>query len=177
MTKAIHSTVSGNVRPKLSKSAGLTLMELMITLAIVGLTLSMVSPLAVEMIANNEARQLKERIQQTLSFGRQYAIDASTTVTITPIRDNWNNGWEIRDGAVLVRRKGSLNDDFTIADNGLITSTYTVSDPVEFDPSGQLQLPGQFVVQVPNCAGPNVFELEYLALGQLIARTRQCPNR
>jgi type IV fimbrial biogenesis protein FimT len=83
------------------KIKGLTLIELMITLAIAGVLIATAAPNMREFIQNNRSATQINELQATLSLARSEAIKRNTGITVcrssngTSCAGNWQDGWII----------------------------------------------------------------------------------
>lgn len=83
----------------LMKIKGMTLIELMITLAIAGILIASAAPSMREFIQNNRSAAQINELQATLNLGRSEAIKRNSSVTICRSSDggscagNWQDGW------------------------------------------------------------------------------------
>ena len=81
------------------KTKGLTLIELLITLAIVGILLAGATPSMTEFIQNNRAVTQINELQSSLSLARNEAIRRNNNITIcrssngSSCGGNWQDGW------------------------------------------------------------------------------------
>ncbi|MBO9483534.1 GspH/FimT family pseudopilin [Salinisphaera sp. G21_0] len=81
--------------PTAENPDGFTLVELIITLAVLGILSAIAYPSLTESIANNRVRSHAEEIQSILAFARSEAITRGTDVIISP-----DNGWAGNNGTV-----------------------------------------------------------------------------
>jgi len=83
----------------LKKIKGITLIELMITLAIAGVLLATAAPSMREFIQNNRSATQINELQATLNLGRSEAIKRNSSITIcrssngSSCAGNWQDGW------------------------------------------------------------------------------------
>jgi len=82
-----------------TKIKGLTLIEVMITLAIAGILIATAAPSMREFIQNNRSATQINELQATLSLARSEAIKRNTGITVcrssngTSCTGNWQDGW------------------------------------------------------------------------------------
>ena len=128
----------------LKKIKGITLIELMITLAIAGVLIASAAPSMREFIQNNRSATQINELQATLNLGRSEAIKRNSNVTICRSNDgsscagNWQDGWivftdsdsdaTVDDGDEILQIHGGLvagntlrftQGDITYANTGL----------------------------------------------------------
>ena len=83
------------------KIKGLTLIELMITLAIAGVLIASAAPSMREFIQNNRSATQTNELQTALSFTRSEAIKQGMSISICKSDDgagcggNWQDGWVV----------------------------------------------------------------------------------
>ncbi len=82
---------------------GFTLLELLVTLAIVGILLTVSLPSYQDFSKKLQTRLMTERIIESLNYARLEALLLKNTITIKPINHNYQNGWEIFDQAKLIK--------------------------------------------------------------------------
>jgi type II secretion system protein H len=157
-----------------TKNKGFTLIEVLVVLAIVAITLAIISPSARVISANKEADTLKEELRLDLMFARNQAITSGTAVTISPIGGDWNTGWNVNDNNNnSIRVRGGSNS--TMAESGTITSTdFTTATPVGFDQRGRASRNGEILVLVPGCSGLNRFRIQVNQIGQVVILEEAC---
>jgi type II secretion system protein H len=157
-----------------TKNKGFTLIEVLVVLAIVAITLAIISPSARVISANKEADALKEELRLDLMFARNQAITAGTAVTISPIGGDWNIGWNVIDNSNnSIRVRGGNSSP--MAESGRITSTdFTTATPVRFDQRGRASRNGEILVSVPECSGLNRFRIQINQIGQVVILEEAC---
>lgn len=108
----------------LRPQSGLTLIELLITLAIISVLIASATPSMREIIQNNRATTQVNELQASLNIGRSEAITRNSTVTVCQSSNGlactgqWQDGWivfvddnsdrDVDDGDQILRVHGSL---------------------------------------------------------------------
>ncbi len=161
----------------MKKTNGVTLIELMVVLSVAALLFTVAAPSMQSFTLNRQADRLTQELQLDLSYARNHAISKATTVTVAPLNDNWSTGWTIQDGAVLLRQRGEVGRP--IADNGVITSTFTQALPLTFDPQGRavnagVNNIGTISIDVPGCVGPRERTISINFIGQIVIQEANC---
>lgn len=86
---------------KLQKTAGFTLIELIITLAVAAILLAIAAPSFTDLIKDNRQIAQINSLSASLNLAKSEAIKRSITVTVCSSNDqsscsgNWENGWII----------------------------------------------------------------------------------
>lgn len=77
---------------------GVTLIELMVTLAIMGIVMALAAPSFQETIANNRTVTVANQLITTLAFARSEAIKRGVQITIKrkgSTSGRWESGWDV----------------------------------------------------------------------------------
>lgn len=126
----------------MNRATGFTLIELMVTLVLVGILIAAGVPGMRTLLNNMEARGNADQLAAAFAFARQEAVSNATAVTICSSTDlatcdggdnDWNQGWIIALGEA-----SALGDILRVGDIG--GSTFVVggsADDVTFDPFGE----------------------------------------
>ncbi|MEW5754837.1 MAG: GspH/FimT family pseudopilin [Pseudomonadota bacterium] len=92
------------VRSMRFDARGFTLVELMVTLSIAALLLTLAVPSFTEMLANNRMITNVNQFVVAMNFARSEAIKRNAAIDVTANGGDWKNGWTITvtsDGTVL----------------------------------------------------------------------------
>lgn len=89
---------------------GFTLVELLVTISIAAILLTLAVPSFSTLILNQQVRVAAGDMQTTLFYARSEAIKRAADVSVVPTGGNWKNGWSVQltDGTVL-RTEAPLN--------------------------------------------------------------------
>lgn len=93
METAMHK--SNPTLPQLRKDRGFTMIELMVTVLILGILTSVALPSFKEFIANQRIKSSSFDLMSTLNQARSEAIKRNGQVTIAPINNDWAQGWTV----------------------------------------------------------------------------------
>ncbi len=168
MPRLIPSCTASN-RVELAHSAGFTFIELMITLAIMGILVTTITPEVKTMFVNREADTLSSQLEVDIQFARNQAFTRTRDITVRAISGDWSIGWEVIDNGKALRKRGSTTSPMT--QSGNITSSYT---NLVFNTQGRAESSGNFKIQVPYCTGNRRITLKIQSLGQLIIEREKC---
>lgn len=103
--------------------SGFSLVELMVTVAVLGILVAVAAPAMDRMVRQARLDADVERVQSAITFARSEAKKRSTTVSILPSAAGWQGGWSI------ITDDGAINPNCTL-DSALGESTLRVQDQV-----------------------------------------------
>jgi type IV fimbrial biogenesis protein FimT len=102
---------------RLPCSAGVTLVELMVVIAISAILLGIATPSFVDFIKGQSVKTASADITSALAFARSEAIKRNSDVVITPAGAGWQGGWAITatvSGAATTLNQQSAYKNITI---------------------------------------------------------------
>ena len=114
----------------MSKESGFTLVELVVTLLILSVLVSLAIPSFAHMIRRAEANGETERILNLLALARSESIKRSRVVTLCKSSDLVECGGEWQDGWMLFvdgDKDGSLDDDDEVLTTGRVEQDFILS--------------------------------------------------
>lgn len=85
------------------RTRGFTLLELLITMAVVAILAAIAVPSFQNMIATQQVRSAASDLVSALNFARSEAVKRNASVTVTPAAGGWTDGWTIAAGATTLR--------------------------------------------------------------------------
>ncbi|HEX8011779.1 MAG TPA: GspH/FimT family pseudopilin [Casimicrobiaceae bacterium] len=103
------------------RAEGFTLVELLVTVSIVAVLVTLAAPSLTTLSLSQQVRASAGDLQTTLFFARNEAITRAADVSVVPSGDDWKNGWAVQldDGTVL-RREAALNSQLAAMAGGTI---------------------------------------------------------
>jgi prepilin-type N-terminal cleavage/methylation domain-containing protein len=109
----------------MKKEAGVTLIELIITLAVGAIVLGIAVPNFTSMAKSNRLTAQVNLFVTAMNYARAEAINRSAPIAVTANNDNWAEGWQVLQGGDVLRASPALHGSlaFTV-DNGTTTFTY-----------------------------------------------------
>lgn len=164
------------LRKTMQHSRAFTLIELMITLAILAILLAIAAPSFRDTIQNNRTQTIANDLTTALQFARSEAVKRGVRVDICRRAANacadavdWGNGWlvKVNGGDVLrvweaVGDRDSVsgpNETLTYRPNGLLTKATDSAFTVAFD----------------NCTGKPQYTIALTATGRVTSTKGTCP--
>ena len=144
---------------------GFTMLELMVTLAIVGIIAAIAVPSMSNMMSNSKAERITGLFKQDLQFARSHAISRGEVVRISTIDGGWNIIAEASDDTLRVR--DILDDTITF------TSTEGL-DSVAFTATGQIESTDTITIRTSGCTGNEDKSFSLLRSGQIAETELAC---
>lgn len=146
--------------------SGFTLIELMLTLAVLGILTTLAVPSFSSYIANQRVKAAAYDLLATLNYARSEAIKRNDTVTVTSNASGWSEGWAISAGGVDIQTydpestvaitEGNTLTAITYGGNGRITTAG--SNPPVFhicDPDGRATVTRR-IIRIDLTGRPNL---------------------
>lgn len=105
---------------------GFTLVELLITIAVVAILASIATPSYRAFVAGQRIKTASFDIMSALTLGRSEAIKRAAAVTVIPTGGEWTNGWSVTasDGTILFQQS-ALSGLSIICKSGSPSATVT----------------------------------------------------
>jgi type IV fimbrial biogenesis protein FimT len=144
---------------------GFTMLELMVTLAIVGIIAAIAVPSMSNMMSNSKAERITGLFKQDLQFARSHAISRGEVVRISAIDGGWNIIAETSNDTLRVR--DILDDTITVTSaEGL--------DSVAFTATGQIESTDTITIRTSGCTGNEDKSFSLLRSGQIAETELAC---
>lgn len=154
---------------------GFSLIELMVTVAILAILLMIAAPSFTETIRNNRANALANNFVTSFQYTRSEAIKRNQRVTICPGRSgdcgtDWSEGWRAQittgGGTEVLKTWPPLDDNMTITG---------ANNTITFNASGLLtSAAGAFTLAPSTCVGNNKRTIEITITGRSTISKGDC---
>lgn len=102
---------------------GFTLIELMVTITMLGVLLAIAAPSLAGFLASQRVRSGSFDVYAALVYARSEAIKRHANVSLVAPTTDWSTGWTIKDGAANVLRTQETLNGLTVTSN-VATLTY-----------------------------------------------------
>ena len=175
--------------PRQDRQSGFTLIELMVTIAVLAILLSIGIPSFAETIRNNRVASQTNEFLTALNLARSEATKRGLPVTICGAADadldscsgttDWSNGWVIfadpanpgvvnAPGEVVIQTYPALNGQLQL-------TTPSVSTFVRFAASGNAGANISFNFRHQTCTGNNLRQIGLSPVGRISMQKVPCP--
>jgi len=85
------------------KSAAFTLIELMVTIAVLGIVVAIAMPSFQRFIADQRVKAAADELVMSFMYARSEAVKRRTTVSVTSLSGGWSAGWQVASGSDVLR--------------------------------------------------------------------------
>lgn len=79
----------------MTRERGVTLVELLFTLAILALALSIAAPSFSELLRDQRTSAAAQELRNALDFARESAAHSGQPISVAAINGEWTSGWEV----------------------------------------------------------------------------------
>jgi type IV fimbrial biogenesis protein FimT len=120
-----------------NRARGFTLIELMVTLTVLGVMLGIGIPAFKDFIDGQRVKSAAFELMSSLLIARSEAVTRHTTVTITPLSGGaWVSGWSVTAGGTLLHKQQAIEGITVATQNSGCTASATVAS-VAFASTGR----------------------------------------
>ncbi|MCY1294680.1 Chthon cassette protein D [compost metagenome] len=112
------------------KSTGFTLIELMVTIAVLAIIVSIAAPAMGDFIVRQRVSSRASELLSTLALARMEAIKLNSKVVVLPVgngSDGWNSGWCVGPGNIANCQDSNVSRRFEAQSSATISSDYLLS--------------------------------------------------
>lgn len=162
----------------MKKLNGFSLIELMITLLIMGILFTVAVPNLKDFYNRKTIHPVGKVLDKSLQLARVEAIQRGESVFIAPVSLNdWTSGWAIQyeddDENPPVTRTIKR---FDAPPGGTLihSDEFNSATPIIIEPSGQARSTGSFTLNVSGCTGDNRLVYEVLISGMFNKQVQPC---
>lgn len=128
---------------KTSKIRGFTLIELMVTLAVLAIIVTIAVPNMSSFIKKQSVRSAADELLISLVYARSEAIKRKNEVFIFPASGGWNSGWCVTESGASCDDKNLLLRSFSPPGDNLEFSGFGAQ--VKFDQKGMRKAGGNLI--------------------------------
>ena len=161
----------------ISKQKGLSLIELITAVTIIGITLAVAIPAMEGTLGRKNIESVGRIFEQSINFARTEAATLSQIVRIIPESGStdWSNGWRLEytdstGSTQLIRKFEPLTGDIIFN-----SSDFTGLSPIQILPSGQALAVGTLYLYYADCeTGNGLVTYSLLVSGMLKKRLSLC---
>lgn len=122
--------------------AGFTVIELLLTVVILAILAAIAAPNVTALLLSTRVKGAANDLYSTLIFARSEAIKRSASIDVVPISAAWEDGWQLKAGATILRQQDAYPSSLSIVGpvgtisyqrdgrlSGAATALFTISAP------------------------------------------------
>lgn len=163
----------------MKRNFGFTLIELMVSLAVLVVLISVAIPSFMNLIQNSRSAALANSLVIALNVARSESVKRNALVNLCPSSDgatcmatpDWTAGWIAQqNGGATLQVWGAPDTGAVIAQTGGATT-------IQFDGSGRMTLPAAAVIfnsRYPNCSGDQARRIRVSTTGRVSVIRTAC---
>lgn len=80
---------------RIKQSNGFSLIELMVTLSILGIVLGIGLPSLDSLVKSSQLKATSSKLQQSINYARGEAIKRNRSVELRAVNNDWKKGWQV----------------------------------------------------------------------------------
>jgi type IV fimbrial biogenesis protein FimT len=105
------------------RSRGFTLVELVVTVTIVGILAALAVPSMRQLYLAQQVRGAAADLQSALYYARSEAIKRAVDVRVIPASNDWRQGWivQLASGGAALRTQSALSDQLSAVSGSTVT--------------------------------------------------------
>lgn len=172
---------------KRGRGKGFTLIELMVTIAVLGILLAVAVPSFVSMVANNRSVAASNELMTALNMARAEAVRRGSRISICPSSNGtacsgsggaWASGWIVFTDSASSDTAATATVHVVLSRHGALPSGAVVtSGPTFVRFSGLGTAPrgvASFSIKVSPCSGSNARAIQISASGRVAMAQATC---
>lgn len=169
------------------RQRGFTLLELMITIAVLAILMSTAIPAMRTTIQNNRMSGISNELVTALQLARSEAIKRSAPVSVCASSDQasctggWEDGWIVfLDGSAIGQNSATVSEILQVwgSMGGSVSNDGDDPDFIRYIPNGAVDraadFPVVFKLEIPNCRGDNNRDIEVVRTGRAAISRADC---
>lgn len=157
--------------PANAPSPGFTLVELMVTLAVLAILSTLAAPMFGDLIQRNKIDAASGELTHLLQYARSEAITRASAVTVTAGSGNWVGALSVATSSETLRQYGSEG----INGGSAVTATGSASS-LTFRAAGTLSGAAQSIRLCPGSGKSSGRLLSISSSGQITSTTTECSS-
>ena len=156
---------------------GLSLVELLATLVILSVLVSLAAPSFSQMLAEQRLRQVSSELRISLITARSEAVKRNESVSLIKRGSDWSTGWCVEAGAATactsqpIQQFNVAADRITVAKNGA-----TGGDPLQFNAWGRVAGCPEFTLTTTAASASCALCLVVTTDGRVQSHSGACPE-
>lgn len=148
---------------------GFTLVELMVTMAVAAVLLSLAVPSFTEMIRNNRMTAQANDLITALNLARSESFKRGTQVQVAASGGAWANGWNVQlTEATVLRTFSAISSGYTLTEGGDLTT-------LTYDSTGRVTAAANFTLCDSQRSGETGRTISILITGRVSVTNFSCP--
>ncbi len=93
--------------------SGFTMIELMVTVAVLALLAALAAPSMQKLVAAQKLRSASYDLVADFTLARSEALKRASTVQVTPTSSDWRNGWSVMLGTTVLSQRNAIGTGLT----------------------------------------------------------------